>query len=51
MVIFVDGAFWHGFNWGNQKHDIKSNREFWISKIERNMERDEEVNQFYRSKG
>ena len=43
LVIFVDGVFWHGYDWGNRKHSIKSNREFWIAKIERNMERDQEV--------
>lgn len=51
LVIFVDGAFWHGYDWENRKHSIKSNREFWISKIERNMQRDLEVNSFYQSKG
>ena len=51
LFIFVDGAFWHGFDWENLKHSIKSNREFWISKIERNMERDQEVNSLYKSKG
>ena len=28
-----------------------SNREFWIAKIERNRQRDREVNAYYRSKG
>lgn len=51
LVIFVDGAFWHGYDWENQKNSIKSNREFWIAKIERNMQRDQEVNAFYQSKG
>ena len=51
LVIFVDGAFWHGHDWENRKHSIKSNREFWIAKIERNMQRDQEVNSFYESKG
>ena len=51
LVIFVDGAFWHGYDWENRKHTIKSNQEFWIAKIERNMERDLEVNAFYQSKG
>ena len=32
LVIFVDGAFWHGYDWENRKHAIKSNREFWIAK-------------------
>lgn len=51
LVIFVDGSFWHGYDWENRKDAIKSNREFWIAKIERNMQRDQEVNEFYQSKG
>ncbi len=51
LVIFVDGSFWHGYDWENRKENIKSNREFWIAKIERNMQRDQEVNSNYRSKG
>ncbi|NNK76487.1 MAG: very short patch repair endonuclease, partial [Maribacter sp.] len=44
-VIFIDGEFWHGHNWEERKPRIKSNREFWIAKIERNQQRDAEVNQ------
>lgn len=43
VAVFVDGEFWHGKDWENRKADIKSNREFWIAKIERNIERDKEV--------
>lgn len=43
-AIFIDGEFWHGHNWEERKHKIKSNREFWIPKIERNIQRDQEVN-------
>jgi len=43
-VIFIDGEFWHGHNWEERKHKIKTNREFWIAKIERNQQRDQEVN-------
>ena len=43
-VIFIDGEFWHGYNWAERKHKIKTNREFWIPKIERNIQRDQEVN-------
>ncbi len=43
-AIFIDGEFWHGHNWEERKHKIKSNREFWIPKIERNIQRDDEVN-------
>jgi DNA mismatch endonuclease (patch repair protein) len=42
LVIFVDGEFWHGFEWKKKKRRIQSNREYWIPKIERNIERDKE---------
>ena len=44
LVIFVDGEFWHGYNWEQKKPKIKTNRDFWIPKIERNMQRDTENN-------
>ena len=40
IAIFVDGAFWHGYHWSEQKLHIKANREYWINKIESNMIRD-----------
>ncbi|WDF45998.1 very short patch repair endonuclease [Chryseobacterium sp. KACC 21268] len=40
VAIFIDGDFWHGYNWEEKKLRIKSNAEYWIKKIERNMERD-----------
>src|SRR5690554_1671604 len=45
LAIFIDGEFWHGYNWPERKKTIKSNLAFWIPKIERNMQRDIEVNQ------
>lgn len=45
IAIFCDGEFWHGRNWETRKGDHKSNCEFWYSKIERNIERDKEVNE------
>ncbi|MEL6974267.1 MAG: very short patch repair endonuclease [Bacteroidota bacterium] len=50
-VIFIDGEFWHGYNWEVRKKNIKTNREFWIPKIERNIQRDVEVNRTLRSQG
>ena len=44
IAIFCDGEFWHGKNWEERKNDHKSNCDFWYSKIERNIERDKEVN-------
>ncbi|MBR6986270.1 MAG: hypothetical protein IKH75_22640 [Ruminococcus sp.] len=43
IAVFVDSEFWQGFNWDERKQDFKSNRDFWISKIERNIQRDIEV--------
>ena len=40
IAIFVDGEFWHGEDWENRKEKLKSNREYWIEKIEENIARD-----------
>lgn len=40
IAIFVDGEFWHGYDWDNAKNKIKKNKEYWVRKIEKNMERD-----------
>ena len=45
IVVFCDSDFWHGYDWDNRKSRIKSNQEYWIPKIERNMKRDKEVEQ------
>ncbi|PJB12711.1 MAG: very short patch repair endonuclease [Flavobacteriales bacterium CG_4_9_14_3_um_filter_40_17] len=44
IAIFVDSEFWHGKDWEKRKHDHKTNQDFWHAKIERNIERDKEVN-------
>ena len=44
VAVFCDSEFWHGFDWEHRKSDIKSNRDFWIPKIEKNIARDEKVN-------
>lgn len=51
VAIFCDGEFWHGKDWEKRKYDHKSNIEFWHKKIERNIERDKEVNQRLNSEG
>ncbi|WP_312076762.1 DNA mismatch endonuclease Vsr [Chryseobacterium sp.] len=45
LAIFVDGEFWHGKDWHLRRDDHKTNKEFWNKKIERNIERDIEVNE------
>jgi DNA mismatch endonuclease (patch repair protein) len=44
VVVFIDGDFWHGYNWEEKKKKLVSNKAYWIPKIERNMQRDAEVN-------
>lgn len=51
IVIFVDGDFWHGKNFPKIEQQIKSNREYWLPKIKRNIERDKEVNDKLLSEG
>jgi len=46
IAVFVDSEFWHGKDWETKKFEHKSNQEFWLAKIGRNMERDKEVNAF-----
>lgn len=43
IAVFCDSHFWHGYDWKNRNQRIKSNREYWIPKIERNIQRDREV--------
>lgn len=38
IAVFCDSEFWHGYDWEHRKNDIKTRREFWIPKIERNRE-------------
>lgn len=51
VAVFCDSEFWHGYDWENRKKDFKTHQEFWIPKIERNMQRDNEVNQLLRDSG
>ena len=44
VAVFCVSEFWHGYDWENRKKEFKTNQDFWIPKIERNMERDIEVN-------
>ena len=46
IAIFCDGEFFHGKDWEVLKLRLEksNNSEFWISKISRNRERDDEIN-------
>ncbi len=46
IAIFCDSEFWHGKDWEVLKPRLErgSNSEFWVGKITRNKDRDDEVN-------
>lgn len=44
IAIFIDGEFWHGYNWPDSKKYLHRNRDYWIKKIEYNIAHDERVN-------
>ena len=49
LVIFIDSCFWHGC----KKHCRipETNRDYWVKKINRNKDRDKEVNTHYKKIG
>lgn len=51
VAIFCDSEFFHGYDWDHRKKDLKTNKEFWIVKIEHNIERDREVNKTLENDG
>lgn len=53
IAIFCDGEFFHGKEWDVLEGRLKNgkNAEFWIGKIKRNMERDDEINKYLLFKG
>lgn len=51
IAIFIDGEFWHGFDWENKKRKIKANCDYWIPKIEKNIERDKKYKMLLENDG
>lgn len=50
-VIFVHGCFWHGHKNCKNYTVPKTNRDFWIKKVTRNQERDQDVWRQLEAKG
>ena len=44
IAIFCDSEYFHGKDWEKEKLRIKTNTEFWHTKIESNIQRDKLVN-------
>lgn len=53
IAIFCDGEFFHGKDWEVQRKRIEksNNSAYWLKKIKRNIDRDEEVNKRLRAMG
>lgn len=51
IAVFADSEFWHGKQYLEGKYIPKTNTEFWVNKIQRNIERDKEVNKKLESEG
>ena len=51
IAVFCDSEFWHGINWETGKDRIKSNKIYWETKIQRNIDRDKKVNEYLENDG
>lgn len=51
IAIFVDGEFWHGKDFEKRKNNIQNNKEYWIEKIEENIQRDKRNDLLLNQKG
>ena len=51
IAVFCDSEFWHGYDWENRKKDFKKHKDFWIKKIEGNIERDKKVTKYLEDNG
>jgi DNA mismatch endonuclease Vsr len=49
IAIFVDGCFWHKCPQCYREPDIR--KEFWVSKIQGNVERDNKINEILMNQG
>ena len=49
LVIFIDGCFWH--KCPKCYREPQTNKEYWVNKIEKNVERDKKVNKILKSDG
>jgi DNA mismatch endonuclease (patch repair protein) len=56
QVVFIDGDLWHGNSWrvrglASFEAQFRSNAEWWVAKIRRNIARDREVEKLLASEG
>ena len=49
VALFVDGDFWHGYDWKKLKRKLKN--AFWANKIRANIKRDKTVSRKLKGMG
>lgn len=49
IAVFIDGDFWHGYNWKKLKNNLKN--DFWKNKIKNNIKRDKKTNKILKEEG
>ena len=50
-IVLVHGCFWHGHNKCKFAYTPKTNTEFWVEKIKKNITRDKKVKQELQKRG
>jgi DNA mismatch endonuclease (patch repair protein) len=43
IAVFCDSSFWHGYQFEFAKNKFKSNKKYWIRKIQNNIHRDKRI--------
>jgi DNA mismatch endonuclease (patch repair protein) len=51
IAVFCDGEFWHGKDWNSKQGQIQTHCEYWIPKIERNINRDNMTDKHLNNQG
>lgn len=51
IAVFCDSEFWHGKDFLQNKNLPKNNRQYWKTKLERNIERDKKVTSYLLKQG
>lgn len=49
IAVFIDGDFWHGYNFGKIKNRLP--KKYWRKKIENNIKRDGRINRILKKEG
>lgn len=49
IAVFIDGDFWHGYNFNKTKNRLP--KKYWLQKIESNIKRDKKISRVLKREG